>query len=383
MSTRLPASIILLSGLAAAQGAALAAEPARGLYGQIAGGGNFAREADVQTSGTAQEFEDGGIGSISLGYASRSGWRPELEYALRQNDAENAATGNVEENGNVEANGAMANLWYDVPAFAAAPRLRPFIGGGAGRAELSVEDFATAGAAGEPEQNVTAYQAGAGLNYGATRNLVLSLGYRFFETEKVRFADATAGTPAFGLDPGSPATPAVDDRYRSDGVLAGLRYVFGGREQRPVAAAPARAEVASLETVVLRPVNFQFDRAELTEPSKRTLDEIAARLNARPDLKVTIQGYTDDRGTERYNEQLGQRRAQAVRDYLANKGIQPQRVEIASGGEAQPVADNATPDGRAHNRRAEVSAQDTRPQNMRIVIEGPTDESVEAAKEDN
>lgn len=371
MSTR---PLLIAAAVLASSGAALAQERPSGVYGEIAGGGNHAREQDFGT-GVPLEFETGGLGSISLGYAFGSGWRPEVEYALRRNDAE-------EQDGNAEANGAMANLWYDWRGLPFAPRLRPYVGGGAGSAEVSLEEFA--GSSDDSvEESVAAYQAGAGLNYDATRNLVLSLGYRFFETEKGRFAEATPGTPATPLTPATPGTPALDERYRSDGVLAGLRYVFGRREATPVAsAAPAEpADVAAFETVVLRPVNFQLDRAELTAPSKRTLDEVAARLKAHPEMKLTIEGHADETGGAEYNERLGQRRAESVRDYLVSKGVKPQNLQVASAGERVPVADNATAEGRAQNRRTEAKVEDASGERVKIVIEGPTEDSVEAAKE--
>ena len=166
-------------------------------------------------------------------------------------------------------------------------------------------------------------------------------------------------------------------------MLAGLRYVFGRREATPVAsAAPAEpADVAAFETVVLRPVNFQLDRAELTAPSKKTLDEVAARLKAHPEMKLTIEGHADETGSAEYNERLGQRRAESVRDYLVSKGVNAQNLQIASAGERVPVADNATAEGRAQNRRTEAKVEDASGERVKIVIEGPTEDSVDAAKE--
>jgi outer membrane protein OmpA-like peptidoglycan-associated protein len=377
MSTHPRHSIALLAAIAAAP--AFAADESHGPsgpYGQVAGGGNYAREQDFGTAGGSLDYEAGGLGSLSLGYAFANGLRPEVEYALRRNDADDAS-------GYAEANGAMANLWYDLRAPSFAPRLRPYVGGGAGGAEVSLEEFAgPTGARRDAEETVTAYQAGAGVSYDATRNLVLSLGYRFLETEKAQFADAVAATPAVGLVPGTPGSAAIEERYRSDGVLAGLRYVFGGRDGAPrtASAEPAGAEAAAFETVVLRPVNFQVNRAELTDPSKATLDEIAQRLASHQDMKVLIEGYTDASGSAQYNKQLGRQRAEAVRAYLAGRGVAAGNMEIASRGPANPVADNATEEGRARNRRAELKPQD-RSADVKIVIEPPTEESVEAAGE--
>jgi OOP family OmpA-OmpF porin len=368
----LPVLVLVATGLASA--GARAADNAAGFYGQVQGGGNHLREQDFGPSGAPMDFDEGGLGSASVGYAFANGLRPEIEYALRQNEAEASA-------GEAEANGAMGNLWYDFRAPAFAPRLRPYLGGGAGRAEVSLEELA--GSGGDGEETVAAYQAGAGLNYDATRSLVVSLGYRFLETEKGRFADATPGTPPSGLDPGTSGSPPIDERYRSDGVLAGIRYVFGREPTQVASAAPPResAEAAAFETVVLRPVNFQLNRTELTGPSKQTLDEIAQRLKQRADLKITVEGYADSTGSEHYNLDLGQRRAEAVRDYLVSRGVQADNVQVASRGEFDPVADNATETGRAQNRRAQVNTPGAEEQRVKIVIEGPSEESVEAAKE--
>jgi OOP family OmpA-OmpF porin len=368
-----PHVLFFLAFAATAFTGAARADNVSGPYGEIAGGGSHSREMDFGDAGGTVEFESGGLGVLSLGYATMSGLRPELEVSFRRNDAESS--------GSEEARTAMANLWYDFRAPAFAPRVRPYLGAGIGSADVEIDQLVDRnGASRSASDTVTAYQGGAGLNYDATRNLVLSLGYRYLETDEIVFA-GTPGTEGDVLNPGTPGTDATAEHYRNDGVLAGLRYVFGRSERPPMAAAPAPAEVAALETVTLRPVNFQFDKADLTEPSKATLDEIAQRLAA-TEMKITIEGYTDDQGSDRYNQQLGERRAQAVRDYLASKGVPAENVEIASRGEADPVADNATPEGRAHNRRAEVRTPE-RPGDVKIVIKGPTEESVDAASEED
>ena len=371
MRTRLPAALVLATGIAAATPAA-AADDAQGFYGQIAGGGNYQRDQNLGGASGTLDFDEGGLGAVSLGYAFASGWRPELEYAFRRNDAERSGT--------EEASAGMANLWYGFRAPSFAPRLRPYLGAGAGTTNVKMDQVVdAAGATRDDEDTVFAYQAGAGLDYAAARRLVLSLGYRYLETERAHF-DGTPGSDDL-LAP-SPGTPPVDARYRSDGVLASLRYAFGGRGERaPMAAAPAPqpAEAAAFETVVLRPVNFQVDRADLTEPSRATLDEIAQRLASHEDAKVLIEGYADATGSPDYNEQLGQRRAQAVRDYLARQGVDPANLEVASRGESNPVADNETTEGRARNRRAEVNPRE-QPANVKIVIEPPTEASVDAAR---
>lgn len=77
-------------------------------------------------------------------------------------------------------------------------------------------------------------------------------------------------------------------------------------------------------------------------------------LNQYPARNVAIEGHTDDIGSEEYNQDLSQRRADSVRNYLVRQGIGTQRLVATGMGEGQPVADNATVSGRQENRRVEV-----------------------------
>lgn len=88
---------------------------------------------------------------------------------------------------------------------------------------------------------------------------------------------------------------------------------------------------------------------------KAKLDEAALKMQREPRLRAVLTGYTDDRGSESANERMGLRRANSVRDYLVNeRGIDASRLEVKSGGESNPVADNSTDEGRKRNRRVEV-----------------------------
>ncbi len=76
-------------------------------------------------------------------------------------------------------------------------------------------------------------------------------------------------------------------------------------------------------------------------------------MKAVPAMKVQIAGYTDSVGSDAYNRQLSQKRADAVRTYLIDKGIEDNRVSARGYGKESPIADNGTDDGRAENRRVE------------------------------
>ena len=80
----------------------------------------------------------------------------------------------------------------------------------------------------------------------------------------------------------------------------------------------------------------------------------AARLVANPDVKIAVEGYTDNRGGAAVNRRLSQARADAVRNYLINKGVPAENITAKGFGPTKPVASNAAEAGRAQNRRVEL-----------------------------
>jgi OOP family OmpA-OmpF porin len=108
----------------------------------------------------------------------------------------------------------------------------------------------------------------------------------------------------------------------------------------------------------LRGITFEFDRARIRSEDTVILDEALRQLQACPGKRVRVDGHTDSVGTDAYNQQLSQRRADAVRAYLVSKGLAPGRASTRGFGESQPVAPNTTEEGRALNRRVEFTFQD-------------------------
>jgi len=128
-------------------------------------------------------------------------------------------------------------------------------------------------------------------------------------------------------------------------------------------AAPAAAEIAAIEPRP-EPINiaekaqFDFDQAVLRAEDKRRLDEALVQIKKLPeDATIQVIGYTDSIGSEKYNKDLSMRRAQAAQEYLVSNGVDQKRIVISGMGESNPVASNATADGRAMNRRVEVQAE--------------------------
>lgn len=101
-------------------------------------------------------------------------------------------------------------------------------------------------------------------------------------------------------------------------------------------------------------VTFAVNSTTISPQFQRTLDTIAESMRQYPNSLIDIMGHTDSTGSEAYNEDLSKRRADAVADYLAMRGVSRARIATIGYGERYPVADNATEAGRALNRRVEI-----------------------------
>jgi len=105
-------------------------------------------------------------------------------------------------------------------------------------------------------------------------------------------------------------------------------------------------------------VKFDFDSAVVKPDSYQDIRDLADFMQEYRQTSTVVEGYTDSVGTEAYNLRLSERRANAVRDVLVNQlGLAPSRVEAVGYGEADPIADNSTPEGRALNRRVEAEVE--------------------------
>lgn len=101
-------------------------------------------------------------------------------------------------------------------------------------------------------------------------------------------------------------------------------------------------------------ISFDTNRADIKPNLRPILDQFASGLATQPNSDVRIIGHTDSTGPDTVNDPLSLQRAEAARDYLAARGVDPRRVQVAGRGEREPVADNTTDAGRARNRRVEI-----------------------------
>ena len=145
------------------------------------------------------------------------------------------------------------------------------------------------------------------------------------------------------LDNDLDGIPDTDDQCpNSPETFNGFEDEDGCPDERPIDS-----------QFVLQGVQFESGRAALTPDSYQVLDEVVRSLMAYPEVRVEIQGYTDSVGKASANLALSQRRADSVKQYLVNAGIDPTRVTARGLGEENPLASNTTPSGRAQNRRIE------------------------------
>ncbi len=133
-------------------------------------------------------------------------------------------------------------------------------------------------------------------------------------------------------------------------------------------AADAQAELAKVAVVKEEPrglvitlsgsVVFASNQATLLPEAKSRLNQVAESLmSTNKNRKLIVEGHTDSQGSAAYNRELSQRRAESVRSYLISRGYPAELIEARGIGEDRPIADNASPEGRANNRRVEIIVQ--------------------------
>ena len=247
------------------------------------------------------------IGSLLLGYQFNDQWSADLSFGTDLSD-------------NVDTNQFSVNGYR----FFGEKKWKPYIS--AGLSSNSIDDALVD----QTEQ----FQAGLGVSGALTDKLELRVGYQhFFE---------------FG-----------DESYNDDAVSVGLNWHFRKPRAAVVAqsspepqpeSVPKQKEVTDTFELL---VQFDFEKADIKSVDKPQFDEIARVLKESPAITMTVEGHTCWVGSEEYNMELSQRRADAVRaSFIQEYGISADRINIEGYGESRPIADNNTKAGRESNRRA-------------------------------
>ncbi|MGV8899134.1 MAG: OmpA family protein [Burkholderiaceae bacterium] len=210
------------------------------------------------------------------------------------------------------------------------------------------------GANANPSERAANLKVGLGLQYAFTESLAMRA-----EVERYRINDA------------------VGNKGDIDLVSLGLLYQFGGAKAAPaaitempepvaVAAAPAPVVAQPAPVPVSEKVTFaaetlfDFDKSVVKPEGKAALDDLLRKLEGMDaEVMITV-GHADATGSDAYNQKLSVRRAEAVKAYMVSTGVDAKRVYTEGKGEAQPIADNKTAEGRAQNRRVTVEVVGSR-----------------------
>jgi K(+)-stimulated pyrophosphate-energized sodium pump len=115
-----------------------------------------------------------------------------------------------------------------------------------------------------------------------------------------------------------------------------------------------RGSTVTTKRFVFAHTNFETGSATITPGSVHTLTGLASVLKCYPQARVELDGYTDSTGNPAANQKLSEDRASAVKDLLVKNGVDASRITTKGFGESHPLASNATPSGRAENRRTEM-----------------------------
>ncbi len=167
------------------------------------------------------------------------------------------------------------------------------------------------------------------------------------------YLDKCPGTPA-GVKVDAAGCPLDSDHDGVPDYLDKCPDTPAGTKVDATGCPVAPVFAPGKKSLILEGVNFETGKADLTPDSRAILDKVAESLKAYPEIKVEVQGHTDNRGTKALNTKLSQARAEAVRDYLTSKGVVAAQLTAKGYGPSRPIADNKTDAGRAKNRRVEL-----------------------------
>jgi OOP family OmpA-OmpF porin len=360
-----PTRLLLLAAL----GCALAATTASGQ--NRAGADSISPHVGVYVFDDDQNLETSGLYGLGLGYNLDEHWTGEVVFDYVNAEVERYSETDVD-----VFNYRLEGLYHFMPE----KKLVPFLAGGLGGVTYDPD--------GGKNDTDFLISYGAGLKYFIRENLALrgdvrhivsfektqnnfaaSVGITFFfggKDEKATPAPAAALTPPPATDrdgdgvpdsadkcPNTPGGTTVD----THGCTSDLDGDKIGDDQDQCPDTPTGAEVDARGCWVLRGVQFETGKSELHPNSYPTLDAVLAVLEQNLELKVEVEGHTDNTGSADFNQGLSERRAQTVLDYFAGKGIDATRLSAHGYGSTKPAATNETEAGRTENRRVELRPQ--------------------------
>ncbi|MDR3439980.1 OmpA family protein [Telmatospirillum sp.] len=301
-------------------------------------------------SKTWKENQDIGyavLGQVGYGFGPM---RVEGELGWRSNDVDtvkqpfNGATGH----GSLNASSAMANAYYD---FHNESRFTPYLGVGAGGVDVSADKIRANGTTfSNKDHFAPAYQGIAGISYALDNNLSLKADYHYLHTVMGSLKE----------DPSYGSGKSKGD-YTSHALLFGVTYKFGEPAKPAPAYKPspvaAPAPVPTPKTVQAAPIAknylvfFDFDKSNITPEGSKSIGQAAANAKANNATSISLTGYTDAAGSEKYNMALSLRRANAVKTHLVTLGIPANEISVVGKGKTDQLVPTADGVHEPQNRR--------------------------------
>ena len=325
-------------------------------------------------AGLEVDDNDYGFGG-GLGYAFTDKWMAEAMYYRFDPDVK---VNNVEGNGDLDY--WSVNL---IRTLGDSHFWRPYVTIGGGQSRYDYDSLRT-------DVTETTWSFGAGFFKNLNNRVVFRADYRGLYHNKPDTVSsmATVGfTVLIGDPPAPPPPPApldsdgdgvIDDNDACPGTPLGTAVDSRGcpldsdgdgvpdsRDECPGTPAGARVDERGCEIVLEKPVSFDltvefaFNSDEITGVAFQEMLELLRFLREYPSTNAVIEGHSDSIGAEAYNQQLSERRAQAVVTALTNSGIESRRLSAVGYGESKPIASNATEEGRQKNRRVTVVVSGT------------------------
>jgi outer membrane protein OmpA-like peptidoglycan-associated protein len=310
------------------------------------------QKATATTPGTSTPLKihpgEGFAGGVNGGFEFQSGLRLEGEVVYRRHDEKSATSAGVTAptHGSLDNLAIMGNAFYD---FNNVTRFTPYVGAGVGGARLHLDDFNATGSPGSLSADDwrLAYQGIAGVRYTIDPHWSASLDYRYFATTDPKFSGTVLGTPS-----------SLKTDYRTHNVMLGVAYHFAPPPAPPPVAAPvpaaAPAVVPPPAPVRQFTVYFEFDKSDLTPEGARVVQDAATSYKETGSARISVTGYTDLSGTQKYNLGLSKRRADTVRAALVRQGVPDGVIAETWRGKENPAVPTADGVREPRNRRVEI-----------------------------